>query len=565
MTEIDGGELLIRALRAEGVEVLVSIPDIGQSPMLRSAEQAGMRLVHPRHESAGVHMAEGYARVSGGLAAVGAAGGPGVANLLPGLACAWMEGWPVIAIGTQRVRRTLHAVRRGRFQYGPLLEAAVPLTKYAARIEEAARIPEIVREAVRHATAARPGPVYLEIPTDVMGGAVADPVDTGTAGRHARPGAPDPRAAAAAAELLATAAFPLILAGQGVSAAGASDELRALAELTGALVMTTAGARGVFPEDHPQSVGMTFPWGTPAHLDADVILAVGTQLGESTQYLGTPAWAGSPGQRLVHLDADASVIGVNRAVDVALVADARDGLAALADACAARGPARPPSDAASTYARDAQAFRLAVADSYLSPDAPAIHPGHLAVTVARHFGDDAIACFDGGNTTLWAHLAHVVRRPRSLLWTSHFGHLGTGLPYAIGAKLAAPERPVYLLTGDGAFGFNLQELETAAREGIDVVVVVACDFAWGMEVVHMQKAAGTNVGVYHSHVRYDEVARALGCFGTRVQRPDELVPALDAARAAGGPAVVQVEVDPGENEQPPGLDDFVTMYAAANT
>ncbi|MFA5884299.1 MAG: thiamine pyrophosphate-binding protein [Acidimicrobiia bacterium] len=565
MQGVDGGELLVRALRAEGIDVLVSIPDIGQSPMLRSAERAGMRLVHPRHESAGVHLAEGYARVSGGLAAVGASGGPGVANLLPGLACAWMEGWPVVAIGTQRVRRTLHAVRRGRFQYGPLLEAATPLTKYAARVEEPARIPEIVREAVRHATAARPGPVYIEIPTDVMGATVVDPVDTSTEGRRARPGAPDPAAVAAAAALLADATFPLILAGQGASAAGASEELRALAEHTGALVMTTAGARGVFPEDHPQSVGMTFPWGTPAHLDADVILAVGTQLGEATQYLGPPAWAGPPAQRVIHLDADASVIGVNRAVDMALVADARDGLAALAAACSARGPARRPSDVASAYARDAQAFRVAVADSYLAPDAPAVHPGHLAVTVARHFGDDAIACFDGGNTTLWAHLAHVARRPRSLLWTSHFGHLGTGLPYAMGAKVAAPDRPVYLITGDGAFGFNMQELETMAREGIAVVAVVACDFAWGMEVVHMQKAAGTNAGVRHSHVRYDEVARALGCFGARVQRPGELVRALDAAIASGGPAVVQVEVDPGENEQPPGLDDFVAMYAATST
>ena len=178
---------------------------------------------------------------------------------------------------------------------------------------------------------------------------------------------------------------------------------------------------------------------------------------------------------------------------------------------------------------------------------------------------DAIACFDGGNTTLWAHLAHELRHPRSLLWTSHFGHLGTGLPYALGAKLAAPERPVYLLTGDGAFGFNLQELETAAREGIPVVVVVACDFAWGMEVVHMQKAAGTDAGVRMSATRYDEVARAMGCFGVRVRRPDELEPALAAARASGRPAVVQVEIDAGENEQPPGLDDFVAMYAATST
>ena len=123
MADVDGGELLVRALRAEGVDLLVTIPDIGQSPIIRAADRAGLRTLHPRHESAAVHLAEAYARVSGGLAAVGAAGGPGVANVLPGLACAWMEGWPVVAIGTQRVRRTLHAVRRGRFQYGPLLEA----------------------------------------------------------------------------------------------------------------------------------------------------------------------------------------------------------------------------------------------------------------------------------------------------------------------------------------------------------------------------------------------------------------------------------------------------------
>jgi len=564
MADVDGGELLVRALRAEGVDLLVSIPDIGQSPMLRSAERAGMRLVHPRHESAAVHMAEAYARVSGGLAAVGAAGGPGVANLLPGLACAWMEGWPLVAIGTQRVRRTLHAVRRGRFQYGPLLEAATPVTKYAVRVEEAARIPEIVREAVRHATAARPGPVYLEIPTDVLAESVSARVDTDVAGRHVRPGAPDPRSVGAAAELLVGAQFPVILAGQGVSAADGADALRVLAEQTGALVMTTAGARGVFAEDHPQSVGMTFPWATPAHLDSDVIVVVGTQLGESTQYLGPPAWAGPSTQRVIHIDADPAVIGVNRAVDVALVGDAGAALAALAEASAARGAARGPSEVAATYARDAQAFRVAVADAYADLGGAAVHPGQLAVTVARSFGDDAIACFDGGNTTLWAHLAHVFRRPRSFLWTSHFGHLGTGLPYAMGAKLAAPDRPVYLLTGDGAFGFNLQELETAAREGIDVVVIVACDFAWGMEVVHMQKA-GTNVGVRMAATRYDEVARALGCFGTRVRRPEELAPALAEARAAGGPALVQVEINPGENEQPPGLDDFVAMYAATST
>ena len=174
-------------------------------------------------------------------------------------------------------------------------------------------------------------------------------------------------------------------------------------------------------------------------------------------------------------------------------------------------------------------------------------------------------CIDGGNTGLWAHLACTLRRPRSLLWTGHFGHLGTGLPYAIGAKLAYPDRPVCLLSGDGAFGFNLQELETAARHHANVVAVVSCDFAWGMEEVYMEKVAGTTVGVKHTHVRYDKVAEALGCYGECVEDPSELRPAFERACAAGKPAVVQVVIDDRENINPPGLDDFHGMYAAEHT
>jgi len=567
VARIDGGEVLVRALAAEGVDTLFSISDISQSRMLRSAEDAGFRIVGPRHESAGVHMADAWARSTGRVAVVAAAGGPGVANMIPGLMCAWMEGVPLVAIGPQRVRRSLHALRRGRFQYGPQIDVVRPVTKFAATVEEARRIPEFVREALRCATLGRAGPAFLEIPADVLEETVEEhDVAIGDAARyHATVGAPDPGALDAAATMLTDARFPLILAGHGVHRGDAACELRALAEQTGALVMTTAGARGAFPEDHAQSVGMAFPWGTPAHLDSDMILAVGTQLGETVQYLMPPAWAGPDRQRLVHLDADPSQIGVNRPVDVALVGDAKAGLAALGERVAECGPARPPGDAAATYAREFHAFRDTLLDSYGSIDTAPVHPGRLAVEVARFFPDDTIVCIDGGNTGLWAHLAHTFRRPRSLLWTGHFGHLGTGLPYAIGAKLAHPDRPVCLLTGDGAFGFNLQELETAARHRAAIVAVASCDFAWGMEELYMQKIAGTTVGVRHSRVRYDEVARALGCHGECIERPDELRPALERAVAAGKPAVVQVVVDARENVHPPGLDEFHGMYGAEHT
>ena len=151
------------------------------------------------------------------------------------------------------------------------------------------------------------------------------------------------------------------------------------------------------------------------------------------------------------------------------------------------------------------------------------------------------------------------------MWTGHYGHLGTGLPYAVGAKLAHPDRPVVLFSGDGAFGFNIQELETAAREGAAVVAIINCDHAWGMEARHMRKNVGTTDGVPLSEVRYDRVADALGCHAELVEHSDDLRAALDRALASGRPAVVQVVVDAEENENPPGLDEFAAMYGAEST
>ncbi|MCE7884690.1 MAG: thiamine pyrophosphate-binding protein [Actinobacteria bacterium ATB1] len=342
-------------------------------------------------------------------------------------------------------------------------------------------------------------------------------------------------------------------------------ELVELAEHIGAVVMTTPGARGIFPEDHPLSVGMGFPWGSPVHLQSDVILAVGTQIGETMQFLMPPGWAGPASQKLIHLDADATNIGANRPTDIGLVGDAKAGLAALADALRAGTPPRQPVEAASSYARDYQLLKRGLVDNYGSVDSSPVHPGRLAAELVTFLPEDAIVCVDGGNTGLWAHLSLTFRRPRSLLWTGHFGHLGTGLPYAIGAKLARPDRPVFLFSGDGAFGFNLQELETAARENVKLVAVVNCDSAWGMEVIHMQKVAGTNIGVELGPVRYDQVAKGLGCHGEYVESSSDLRGALERALATDLPAVVHVAVDSEENTNPPGLDDFTSMYAAENT
>ena len=546
---------------------MFAITDISFTPLSIKAETAGMLVVAGRHESAQVHMADAWARATGVPAVVVGGMGPGVANLLPGVVNAWIEGVPVVVIGTQRTSRVDQAVRRNRFQYTPQLELFRPVTKFAAAVPETRRLPEYLREAFRHALGGRPGPVYLEFAPELL----RDEVDEDANPVHAPAAVPGRRRSprhrcqsSGPPRCLARAARPLVLAGNGIHSAEASQELTRFAEVTGAAVCTTPGAAGAISERHPHAVGMANALLSPVMQEADVVVAVGTGIGEVVGYGQFPAWAGPAAQRLIHIDRDPLVIGVNRPVDVALVGDARQGLSALTKPSVHRTCAMTAAGRASGP-REPSSVMAMMADSGLELDGSPVHPARLAAEFARFLPEDALVCLDGGNSALWAHLALVVTRPRSLLWTGHFGHLGTGLPYAIGAKLARPDRPVFLFSGDGAFGFNLQELETAARVGAALVAVVNCDYAWAMEEQGMLDEVGRTIGVHTSVVRYDLVAEGLGCHGELVEAPEEIVPALERARASGRPAVVQVVVDHAANVSPPGLAEFLDMYNAATT
>ena len=423
-----------------------------------------------------------------------------------------------------------------------------------------------MREAFRHALGGRPGPVYLELTPELLRDEAdegANPVHAPVAYRAAV-GAPDPHAIEHAVALLSQSARPLVLAGNGVHIAEASGELARFAEVSGAAVCTTPGARGAISERHPHAVGMAHALLSPVMQEADVVVAVGTGIGEVVGYGQFPAWAGPAAQQLIHIDRDPLGIGVNRPVDVAIVGDARQSLSALTKAVDA-SHVRNDGRWARERAAEAHSVMAMMADGGLELNGSPIHPARLAAEFARFLPEDALVCLDGGNSALWAHLALVVTRPRSLLWTGHFGHLGTGLPYAIGAKLACPDRPVFLFSGDGAFGFNLQELETAARVGAALVAVVNCDYAWAMEEQGMLDEVGRTIGVHTSVVRYDLVAEGLGCYGELVDAPEQIVPALERASASGRTAVVQVVVDHAANVNPPGLAEFLDMYSGATT
>ncbi len=570
MAHMTGGELLLRCLRAEGVTTVFGVLDGSHNPILAKLADYGIRFISARHEAAAAHMAEAWARVRGEPGVVITGIGPGALNTTAGVGVAYAEGSPLVVITGQRRRNIIYPDRGGGFQVADLVDLYRPITKWSVGVRHWERLPEILARAFRVALSGRPGPVYVEIPEDVLKETRDEteaPVEPPERYRALRLGPGDPEAIARAADLLATAERPLLHAGMGVHWSGAWEAFLALADYLAALVTTTLPARGVVPEDHPRYIHLLdLRTLLTARREADVILAVGTRFGELDGW-GRPPWWGDPAQqKTIHIDADPASIGLNRPVDVAIVGDARQALQALLEAVKARTAPRERHPRLAAYRQSTAAWQKEL-EAALDAGMGGINPGRMVQVVREVFPREAITVMDGGNTSLWTVAYNPIYTPRSFLYTAKFGHLGSGLPYAIGAQLAAPDRPVYLITGDGALGFNIQELETAVRYNVPVTVIVAVDRGWGMERTS-QLAAGIRGFVeteFYPETRYDVVAQGFGCHGEMVTRLEDLRPALERARASGKPALIQVMVDPMANMAPPGIRIFAAVRADPRT
>ena len=568
MAVMTGGELLLKCLKEAGISTLFGVLDGSFNPFLAKLDEYGMRFVNPRHEAAAAHMAEAYARIRGEPAVVISGIGPGAANMVSGIVTAFAEGSPVIALSGQRRRNIIYPDRGGSFQNVDLLDLYRPVTKWSAGVRDWRRLPELIGRALSEATRGRPGPVYLEIPEDIMRG-TGDPADVAfwspSHYRIGRPGAGEPTMIAQAAELLIAAERPLLHAGVGVSWSGAWEEFLALADHLAAAMTTSLSARGVVPEDHPRYFhALNRDALEAARSEADVVLVVGGRLGELDGWGREPSWGDPAVQRTIQVDVDPASIALNRPVDLGIVGDARAVLAALLGAVQERAQPRQEHEGFVRYRALTEEWReqLNVA---LQGTPGKISPGRMVQVVRGFFPHNAITVMDGGNTSLWTASFNPILAARSYLYTAKFGHLGTGLPYAIGAKLAAPERPVYLVSGDGALGFNIQELETARRYGLPITVIVSCDQGWGMErssQLFAQIGDLVECDLY-AETRYDLVAQAFGCHGELVDELDQLQPALQRAAESGKPALIQVMVDPMDNLAPPGLLVFSSMVYRA--
>lgn len=541
---VHGGILAARALLASGVDVLFALPGGHVLPLFEGARRESLRLIDTRHEENAVMMAEGWALATGRPVAASMTAGPGLANAVPGIAEANAAGVPVVVLAGRTGLRQRH---RGAVQDLDQLGLVAPITKWRAECLDAARIPDYIAEAVHQSRAGAPGVAYLEIPQDIIA-ATADRAEPPWPTGHEAPARSVPVGddLDRALDLLRSARRPVAVAGSGAFFSGAGEALHEFAETTGIPVTTTSAARGLLDDDDPRCLGGLVHGGI-ALASADVAIVLGSAFNANLVYGGLPLFP--PEQRVVQVDVRPERLGGLRRPEVALAGD----VAATLDALSAAWAAEP--SALDGWVEQAAAGAAASRESWdaqCGRAANGVHPGWLAREVSRFADERGPHTFvsDGGDSVLWGIAFSRARRPGTNLFIgSAMGTLGVGLPFGIAARAARPEEPVYVFTGDGAFGLSAIELDTAARHRLGVVVVVVNNGGWG-DVRHEQRmfyGDDADQGAVLSTMRYDRLAEAVGGHGERVERPEELRPALErAAKAAdaGAPAVVDVVTDP---------------------
>lgn len=565
MAEISGGELLLKCLKKEGVTRIFGIPDFAYNTLLGKVEEYGIRWITPRHESAAAHMGQGVYKTSGEIPVVLAGAGPGAANLMPGVLCAREEGVPLIAITAQRRSEVIYPAKSGVFQGLDQYDIFKPITKWNAVVHSWERIPEIVQTAYRMATSGRPGPVQIDIPDTIFYGVGDDSKVRILEPNQYRVSIVEPskRQIEEAARLIAKADNPLIIAGSGVLNSGGWDEFVELAELLNCPATTTASSRGVISQEHPNSLLTWSDGSLNARREADVVLAVGTRLGELDLPFD-PYWGDPEKQKLIQIDIDPTNIGVNRPIAMGIVGDAKASFRALIDELKTMGVKPSDGKRLAKYKKQEHDWEAELKQPIRSYDGDAIHPAHSVEAAAKVFPPDAINVGDGGNTSLYNTLFTDFTHPRTSLGIFEFGHLGTGIPQAIGAKLANPDKDVYVINGDGAAGFNIMELETAVREKIKITVLVHAERSWCMEEVTQIMEFGDPskvVGCAQHPVRWDKIAEGIGCHGEYVERIDDLPDAIKRAKDSELPALVHVATDKPSNLMPPAADLFGVVYS----
>lgn len=524
-----GGELVARALKAQGIDTVYTLCGGHVAPIYDGCLNHNIRIIDFRHEQAAAHAADAHARLTRNVGVAVVTAGPGVTDAVTGVANAYQARSPMLLIGGAA---PLATKGMGALQEMPQTEMFKTFTKASFTIERTEDIPDKLREAIQIALGGRPGPVFIELPFDVLFNAVeAVPAGERVSIELVEP---DVSALAQIFDILRNARKPVLIAGTQVYWDEAHAALRELTEQTNIPVFTNGAGRGTLPMDHPNCFKAAR---SAATREADAIILIGTPLDFRLKY-GRDDW--NPEAKLIQIENDEAELNHNRPADVALVANARLALEALAEGL--QGIRYDEWRDALRLTEDKKNAQL---EQWKALDSQPVNHFRFAAKIDRFIDEDTIVIGDGGDIVSACAKVLNITQPGQWLDPGPLGCLGVGLPFAIAAKTLFPKKRVLVINGDGSFGFNGFEFDTAVRFGLPAVSIVGNDAGWGQIRTPQKNMLGAERAVATSlaPTRYDQVVAALGGYGEHVEDPAEIVPALERAFASGKPACINVPLD----------------------
>jgi acetolactate synthase-1/2/3 large subunit len=537
MPPVHGGKLAARALKQAGVECIFTLSGGHIMPIYDGCLDEGIRIIDVRHEQAAVHAADAWARCNPGSIGVAAiTAGPGVTDGVTGIANAWRANSPILVFGGQGPFENL---RRGSLQEMDHIGVVRPITKFADAVYQTHRIPEYIELAIRHAVSGVPGPAYLEIPMDVfMGQCEWEKAPIPRIRTEPPRLSPDRAEVRRAIELLAKSERPMVMAGTSVKWSRASEALNRFIREIHVPAFTNGMGRGTIPPGTPEFMNRAR---RDALKQTDCVILAGTLLDFRMRFGQTiPADA-----TIIQLDMDATLIGQNRSADVGLVGNLANSFELLLEEMKNQGTQLDYSSWRDTL-REVENELEAKVQAALDSDEVPVDPQRMCREVRDWLAtlEEPIVIGDGGDIVATAAKIIPVTREGGWMDPGPLGTLGVGMPFALAAQLANPDKRVVIVYGDGSFGLNGFEFDTAVRFGLPIIGVLGNDGAWGQ----MMRPQGAVYGwdrlsaTLLNFTRYDKVVEALGGHGELVERPEELRPALDRAAASGKPALVNVVI-----------------------
>jgi len=541
MPNLNGGHLFIRCLKQEGIKKVFTIVGDTILPLVDAAEDEGIEFIDVRHEGAAMHMADGYARITGLPAVAMFTGGPGFANAISGLPAIYTSESPVIFVAGAA---ELPEKGMATFQEIDQVSMAAPVTKGSWMIHDRKRIPEFVATAFRTAMSGRPGPVHLTLPIDIQEQSISEeelppylPREYRNMGRSQG----DSSLIQEAASLLSNAQRPLIIVGNPARYSVKPEQLEALVEATGIPIFTVEQARGLIDDEHELCFGYAdgaLNRAARKFREADVVLLLGKRLDHRYRY----GQIFSADAKLIQADPAEAEIGRNRGISVGLLGD----LGAITEqlTAAARQTGKAKVESWISQLRQERDSWMEELRGTATGEEP-MHPMDVYTGLEHLIDEDTFIVMDGGDYVQWGRSYLKARKPGHFMRLGPLSHLGAGIPYGMAAKLAEPNSKVLVFSGDGSIGFYTMEYDTCIRHNLPITTVMGNDSNWGIDRTFQLAYFNRSVGTELRTVRYDKVVEAVGGHGEYVEKPEEVGPAVERAINSGLPSLVNVRVRPG--------------------